>query len=101
VAHAMEMPYIFDSFDRDPFDPLYSGRQARDARSLLKVMQGYWTNFARTGDPNGPGLPGWPKFTTADPQVQVFNTETGPTSAAPLGERCAVWEEIGHTPSWR
>jgi para-nitrobenzyl esterase len=29
----------------------------------------YWTNFAKTGDPNGPALPVWPAFTTAKPQV--------------------------------
>jgi para-nitrobenzyl esterase len=28
-------------------------------------MQGYWTTFARTGDPNGGGKPAWPKYDAA------------------------------------
>ena len=52
--HAAEIPFVFDSHES------VLGQTEADA-ALTETMLGYWTNFARTGDPNGPGLPAWPR----------------------------------------
>ena len=44
---------------------------------MSDLISGTGCNFARTGDPNGPGLPEWPPFTAASPKVMSFGAETG------------------------
>ncbi|MDP4503205.1 carboxylesterase/lipase family protein [Nonomuraea turcica] len=60
--HAAELPYLFDVGYNQPL----TGQQ----RHLAGHMIGYWTRFARTGDPNGSGAPAWHPFTTARAAIQ-------------------------------
>jgi para-nitrobenzyl esterase len=39
---------------------------------LAKTIQTYWTNFARTGNPNGKNLPEWKAYTAECPQIMHF-----------------------------
>jgi len=68
APHAAELPYVFGHLDQQPAMPW----RAED-RAISDAMVGYWTNFAKTGDPNGPGLPAWPKFSDADPKAMIFH----------------------------
>jgi len=54
--HAGELAYLFGTVDR-----LFEQTDADKA--LADVIQGYWTNFATHGDPNGANLPDWPPVT--------------------------------------
>jgi para-nitrobenzyl esterase len=64
-------------------------------RKLSDLMSSYWTNFAKSGDPNGPGLPQWPAYKPPSYDVMhLHEGETGPT-ASPSKSR-ARYELLNH-----
>ncbi len=70
-VHADELGYVFGTLgSHAPFwhSPPGSGDEA-----LSSLMQNYWANFARTGNPNGPGLPHWPAFSASSQRVMYLD----------------------------
>jgi len=65
VPHGGEMVFVFG------FGPLAALAPPQDT-AVADLMQGYWTNFARTGNPNGGNLPSWPRYEGAAPQTLVI-----------------------------
>jgi para-nitrobenzyl esterase len=64
AGHGSEVGYVFDNLrnrDGSPVDP--------EAKRLAKIMNSYWTNFAKTADPNGKELPEWPVYNTQNEEI--------------------------------
>ena len=69
--HSDEIEYVFGTLDSR------AGAVWRpEDRRLSELMGSYWTNFARSGNPNGPGLPEWPIYATPDYQVMRLDAES-------------------------
>ncbi|MBR0751790.1 carboxylesterase family protein [Bradyrhizobium jicamae] len=70
--HGAEMAYVYGTMDTLNFNG--TTRNWTDAdRKLSETMSTYWVNFAKTGNPNGNGLPAWPTYDAAQEQVMLFD----------------------------
>jgi para-nitrobenzyl esterase len=67
-VHGAEVPYVFGKVEDD---------------ITSEVIEQYWTNFAKSGNPNSPGLPEWPKFETSARAYLEF-TKSGPIAGKGL-----------------
>jgi len=70
ARHAGEIEYVFGALDSLPDVPW----TAADGR-LSDQMMSYWSQFARAGNPNGPGLPRWPPYDRATEQYLEFGDQ--------------------------
>lgn len=69
--HTGDVPYFFANLKH-----LNRPWEAVD-RKLAETASSYWVNFAKTGDPNGKGLPTWPTFDAAQQNTMELGAKTG------------------------
>lgn len=77
AAHGAEMAYVFNHLD------IYDAAWNPGDRTVAQTMISYWTNFAKTGDPNGEGLPRWPAFEPSNRTVQLIDGASAHASSIP------------------
>jgi para-nitrobenzyl esterase len=70
--HGLDVPFVFGTL-RDPawqWLPFTS-----DDEALSNLVQTYWTNFAKSGNPNAQGLPGWPAWSDGKKEFLDFKKD--------------------------
>jgi para-nitrobenzyl esterase len=96
ASHAAEIQFIFPFANPSgvglnlPQTPLSANQ-----RLLSDKMVGYWTEFAKSGEPNGNGSPHWPQFERGRQVMQslVPPTPTTETNFA-VAHQCAFWDQL-------
>ncbi len=68
--HTGEVPYAYNNlkFVDRPWEPV--------DHELAKIMSSYWSNFSKSGNPNGPGLPEWPEYNTKEKKIALLGDKT-------------------------
>jgi len=75
APHGGEIGFVFDTLSAGR-----GGAPTPEDRAVARMAQSYWVNFAKTGDPNGPGLPAWPRH---DPNKDlIFDFRADGTAGA-------------------
>ena len=77
TPHATEIPYVMNTVKEKYGDKLTPA----DAK-IADQTNSYWANFAKTGNPNGEGLPNWPQYDPKADVLMVFTPEGVPVAKA-------------------
>jgi para-nitrobenzyl esterase len=77
AQHASEIPYVFNTVAAK-YGPKLTGKEIK----VAEAANAYWANFAKTGNPNGPGLPQWLGYAPANEELMDF-TSAGRPEANP------------------
>jgi len=96
TVHSLELPFVFDTTDRPPWSIMLKNRggHEQEMKQLSRSMQDYWLNFAKTGNPNGPGLQNWPAFKPDSQQLMVFDVNIRSEAFGKESQaRCRFWDE--------
>lgn len=76
AGHGSEVSFVFNT--------LNERRGATEAlpeeKELAKIMNTYWTNFAKTGNPNAEGLPVWPLYNTKKEEILDIELDGKPVA---------------------
>jgi para-nitrobenzyl esterase len=93
ARHAGEIEYVFGQLDSVP-----KVTWDKSDRALSDQMMSYWSNFAKSGDPNGSGLPTWPRYEKSSGYQVMHLDETSKASPDATRKRYETIDAVSSKP---
>jgi para-nitrobenzyl esterase len=90
--HTLEIPFVFDNVDAAQS---MTG-MGKDRYELATRMSGAWVAFARTGNPNHPGLPHWETYDNTKRATMIFNDQCRMVDDPHGTEQRLLWSLQAH-----
>jgi para-nitrobenzyl esterase len=91
AVHSSDLPYVFGYF---PKVGNIAGNFTDIDTKLADLIESYWTNFAKTGNPNTAGLPDWPQLGASQSYIQFSQDGKVATATSLRGAQCAPYREM-------
>lgn len=92
-GHGSEIGYVFRNLGGPGAGPSgIQGAPTAEDHAISDLLSGYWVNFAKTGNPNGPGLPQWSALSSSQQQALVADEHPG-TRPVPNLEQLKALDE--------
>jgi para-nitrobenzyl esterase len=87
--HSADIEYVFKTLDSKHLPWTTADKK------ISESISSYWTNFAKTGNPNGPGLPAWPEYKKSDGyELLHLNSENVHAASETLRSRYELLDRI-------
>jgi para-nitrobenzyl esterase len=77
AGHGSEVSFVFNTLNARWGNP---AEATPEEKELARIMNTYWTNFAKTGNPNGNGLPNWPLYDSQKDEILDIELDGKPVS---------------------
>jgi len=91
AVHSAELPYVFGSF---PKTGNLAGRFTKVDFALADELQGYWAQFAHSGNPNRVGAPHWPEVGQSAELIRfTVDARVQPESGGVRGAFCSLYNQ--------